>query len=346
MNRKIVDLRSDTVTKPTPQMYEAMKSAPLGDNVLDGDPTVKKLEKLAAEKVGKEAALFVPTGTMANQVAVASLIQPGDSILVGEENHLIHYEVGGPAIIANALTLTVPSENGTMDPDDLEKRILKYELHTPQSTLLCLENTHNRGGGTIIPQDYMAQYDKIAKKHDLKIHMDGARIFNAAVSQNIDVSEITQYVDTVSFCLSKGLGAPVGSMVCGSKEFINKAQRWAKRLGGGMRQSGVIAACGIVSLEHHIEKLAEDHRKASVFAESINQLPGLSVNLANVQTNIVMVDSELPAIKWVQALSNEGILFTAFGENRMRIVFHSDISEKGLQQAIGAFESGAKTIGA
>src|SRR5471030_2880547 len=258
-SRNFVDLRSDTVTRPTPVMFEAMHAAPLGDDVLGDDPTVIELEELAARMTGKEAALFVPSGTMGNQIALASHCDPGDAIIIEEEAHIIYYEVGGPALLAGVVTFTLPSTRGVMDPSNVERHILKRDLHTPGTTLLCLENTHNRGGGSIIPIEIMRQYREIAEPRGVKIHLDGARVFNAAVALGVPVSHITEHVDSVNFCLSKGLRSPIGSLLCGSNEMIAKGRIWRKRLGGGMRQAGILAACGIVSLTQMVDRLADDH---------------------------------------------------------------------------------------
>jgi threonine aldolase len=216
-------------------------------------------EQLAAQMVGKEAAVFVPSGTMGNQMAIATHTKPGDAIIVEEEAHVIFYEVGAPAVFANVLTWTLPSDRGVMDPSEMRRRITKRNIHTPGTTLICIEDTHNRAGGTVIPLDVLAEYRKVGDEFGIKIHVDGARIFNAAVAQGVHVSEITKHVDTVNFCLSKGLRAPVGSILAGPAEFIDAARFWRKRLGGGMRQAGILAACGIISLTKMVVRLAEDH---------------------------------------------------------------------------------------
>ncbi|MEZ0325863.1 MAG: GntG family PLP-dependent aldolase [Fimbriimonas sp.] len=337
--RNVVDLRSDTVTRPTPEMYDAMQSAPLGDDVLGDEPTVMKLEALAAEMTGKGAALFVPSGTMGNQIALASHCQPGDAILIEEEAHILYYEVGASALIAGVVSWTLPSERGTIDPQVVEKHVLKRDLHTPGTTLLCLENTHNRAGGAIIPLEQMAAYRKIADKHGMKVHLDGARVFNAAVALGRPVKDIADQVDSVNFCLSKGLRAPIGSLLCGSKEFIDKARIWRKRLGGGMRQAGILAACGIVSLTKMVDRLADDHARARRVAEALQSLAGISVDMDSVQTNMVLVNTDQPAAQWREWLAAEGIWCFPVAANRLRLVFHGDIDDEMTERAIAGFTS-------
>ena len=335
--RFCVDLRSDTVTRPTPEMYEAMATAPLGDDVLRDDPTVIELEELTAKMTGKEAGLFVPSGTMGNQLALASHCDPGDAILIEEEAHILYYEVGAPALLAGVVTFTLPSSRGVMDPEQIEKRITKRNLHTPGSSLLCLENTHNRGGGSIIPLQTMSDYRDVADRHGIKVHLDGARAFNAAVALGVPIVDITQYVDSVSICLSKGLRSPIGSVLCGTEEFIEKARFWRKRLGGGMRQAGILAACGIVSLTKMVDRLAEDHDRAKRVARSIGNLPGLDVNLATVETNMVLVNTEAPASDWQIWLQEAGLLCFPVASHRLRLVFHGDIDDDKADLAIQAF---------
>jgi threonine aldolase len=335
----IIDLRSDTVTRPTPEMYAAIQNAPLGDDVLGDDPTVSALEKLAAEKTGKESALFVPSGTMGNQIAVATHTKPGDAMLIEEEAHILYYEVGASAVLANVVSWTLPSRLGVMDPTTVAKRTLKRDLHTPGTTLLCLENTHNRGGGTIIPLDYLAEYRRIADRAEMRIHLDGARVFNAAVALGVPVSEIAKHVDSVNFCLSKGLRSPVGSVLCGTKEFIDRARIWRKRLGGGMRQAGILAACGLVSLNDNVDRLAEDHANAKTAAHALMAIAGVSVPIDTVQTNIVLVQTERPAVQWQAALREKGLWCFPVAEHRLRLVFHADVDSEMTGRAVEIFKS-------
>ncbi|MBI1334271.1 MAG: aminotransferase class I/II-fold pyridoxal phosphate-dependent enzyme [Armatimonadetes bacterium] len=333
----IVDLRSDTVTRPTPDMYEAMMNAPLGDDVLGDEPTVSELESLAAKMTVKEAALFVPSGTMGNQVAIATHTQPGQAIIVEQEAHVIYYEVGAPAVFANVLTWTLPSDKGVMDPADIEKRITSANLHTPGTSLICIEDTHNRAGGTIIPLDTIAEYRRIADKHGLKLHMDGARAFNAAVALGVPIGDVTRNVDTVSICLSKGLRSPVGSILCGPKEFIDRARIWRKRMGGGLRQSGVLAACGLVSLTKYVDRLADDHANAQRLAVEIGKLPGLHTDPANTPTNICLVGTDRPAVEWQAMLHGRDVWCFPVAENRIRLVTHADVDSTGVDRAIEVF---------
>ncbi len=333
-----VDLRSDTVTKPTPEMREAMFSAPLGDDVLGDDPTVIKLEETAAARVGKEAGLYVPSGTMGNQIAIACHADRGDSILAEENAHILYYEVGGPAILAGVVTRTVPSVNGVMSPEAIESRIMKRSLHTPGTSLIAIENTHNRAGGTITPLSTMKEIKAIGDSHRIPIHLDGARVFNASVALGVDVKEVTQHVDSVSFCLSKGLRAPIGSVLCGSSDLIEKARVWRKRLGGGMRQSGLIAAAGLYALDHYVDRLAEDHQRARDLATRLNCLKGLSVDMATVQTNIVMVRTESAAQEWANHLEAKGVKCFAFAANQLRLVFHADVDDEGVKIVAQAFQ--------
>jgi len=336
---QFIDLRSDTVTRPTPEMYEAMATAPLGDDVLGDDPTVVQLEELAAKMTGKEVGLFVPSGTMSNQLALASHCQPGDAILIEEEAHILYYEVGAPALLAGVVSWTLPSQRGAIDPDYLDRRVLKANLHTPGTSLICLENTHNRAGGAIIPLEMMEAYRGVADKHGIKVHLDGARVFNAAVALGLPVDHITCHVDSVSICLSKGLRSPIGSVLCGSAELIDKARIWRKRLGGGMRQAGILAACGIVSLTKMVDRLAEDHSRAKRLATSIQDLPGLSLDLATVETNMVLVNTEAPATDWQAWLQEEGLLCFPVASHRLRLVFHGDIDDDKTDRAILAFQN-------
>ncbi|MBS1718476.1 MAG: aminotransferase class I/II-fold pyridoxal phosphate-dependent enzyme [Armatimonadetes bacterium] len=335
---KTVDLRSDTVTRPTKEMFDAILKADLGDDVLGDEPTVQKLERLAAEMAGKEAAVYVPSGTMGNQIAICCHTQPGDVIIAEEEAHILYYEVGAPAILANVITRNVPSIRGILDPDEVEKRVMQRSLHTPGSTLLCIENTHNRAGGTITSIERMKELNAVARKHGMKVHLDGARVFNAAVALGVPLTSIISHVDSVSMCLSKGLRSPVGSVLCGPTEFIERARIWRKRLGGGMRQAGILAACGIVSLTKMVDRLAEDHKRCRTLFAALKDLPGLTIDPETVQTNILIVQSQRPAVEWVKALGEKGVDFFPFGEYRFRLVLHADVDDAQVERAIGAFK--------
>lgn len=337
--RNIVDLRSDTVTRPTPEMYEAMLNAPLGDDVLGDEPTVSKLEALAAKMTGKEAAVFVPSGTMGNQMAIATHCRPGDAILIEEEAHILYYEVGAPGAIAGVVSWTLPSRRGVMDPEVVEKHITKRNIHTPGTVLLCLENTHNRAGGTVIPLENLAEYRRVADNYGVKIHLDGARVFNAAVALGVPVAEIAQHVDTVNFCLSKGLRSPIGSLLCGPAEFIEDARYWRKRLGGGMRQAGILAACGIVSLTQMVNRLEEDHRRTRSIASALSELPGITIDWDSVQTNMLIFKVDREADRWLDSLKSQGVWAMATSKNTIRLVLHADIDDEKMQRAIDAFKS-------
>ncbi len=332
-----VDLRSDTVTRPTPEMYAAMQTALLGDDVLQDDPTIQELERVAAEMSGKEAAMFVSSGTQSNQIAIAVHCERGSSIIAEEESHILYYEGGGPAVIAGVVSWTVPSQRGTMDPEAIEKRILTEDIHRPATSLICVENTHNRHGGAIVPTAALWAYREISDRNGVKLHLDGARAFNAAVALGVPIADITAPFDTVSLCLSKGLRSPVGSVLCGPADFMEKARKWRKRLGGGMRQAGILAACGLVSLRQMVDRLAEDHANAKLLATGLQGLNGLSTNLAQVETNMVMVETVEPAADWQARLHAAGVWCFPVAKNRLRLVTHADVSAADIQNAIDVF---------
>jgi threonine aldolase len=333
----IVDLRSDTVTRPTPEMYDAMRNAPLGDDVLGDEPTVTALEQLSSEMMGKDEAVFVPSGTMGNQIALLSWLSPGDGFLIEQDAHILYYESGGPAAHSGAVSWTLPSKNGVMDPEYVRSRILTDSIHTPGTKLICLENTHNRAGGTIVPQTYMEAFRSVADDHAIRIHLDGARVFNAAVAQGVPVAEIARYADSVTFCLSKGLSCPIGSVLAGPSQFIQRARQNRKRLGGGMRQAGILAACGIYALQYLVDRLAEDHSRAARLATEINDLPGLGVDLETVQTNMVIVRTEAPANEWQSRLEERGVRCFSVDANRLRLVTHREVDDEQIGYAAGVF---------
>lgn len=333
----MIDLRSDTVTRPTPAMKQAMVDAVVGDDVLGDDPTVIELESVSAKMLGMEAALFVPSGTMGNQIAIATHTKPGEAMIAEEEAHVVYYEVGAPAVFAGLITQTMPSERGIMDPDYVEKRIMKSNLHTPGTSLLCLENTHNRAGGSVYPLPVLARFREISDRHGLAMHLDGARVFNASVAQGIDIREISKHFHTVNFCLSKGLRTPIGSVLCGPAEFIERAKFWRKRMGGGMRQSGILAACGLVALRENIERLAEDHARAKSLANELGKLKGICTEPEKTETNIVLVHTEAVASIWQEKLADHGVACFAVASHRLRLVTHGDFDDAQLTSAIEAF---------
>lgn len=292
MVEKNLDFRSDTVTKPTPEMRQATANAEVGDDVYQDDPTVNRLEALAAEMLGKEAGLFVTSGTQGNAVSILSQTQRGNEVILEERSHIYMNEVGGLAVMGQLMARTIQGERGWIRPEDIRKSVRGENIHHPKTKLFCIENTHNSAGGVPLTVEQMKADWDVAKENDLGVHLDGARVFNAAIALDVDVKRITEYADTVQFCLSKGLGAPVGSMVVGDQETMKRARKYRKMLGGGMRQAGIIAAPGVVALESMVDRLADDHRNAKLLAEGLERL-GFKI-LNPVETNMVYIDySEL-----------------------------------------------------
>lgn len=333
----MIDLRSDTVTKPTEEMRKAMMNAAVGDDVYGEDPTVNALEKRAAEILGKEAALLVTSGTQGNQIAVLTHMQPGEEIILEQDAHLFYYEAGAVAALAGVQTRTVKGYRGQMPLADLEAAIRGNDIHLPKTGLISIENTHNRAGGAILPVHYMDEVHQLAEKYDIPIHLDGARIFNAAVALGVEVGELTRHVDTVQTCLSKGLSAPIGSILAGSKTFIEDARKVRKRLGGGMRQAGVIAAPGLIALNQMIDRLQEDHQHARVLAAGLADIDGIGVSVENIETNMVFIDTaqlQIDATAFVAELREYGILANAEGPDVVRFVTHREITEEAIKIAI------------
>ena len=339
---KIVDLRSDTVTHPTEAMRRAMYEAEVGDDVFGDDPTVNRLEVMAAQKMGKEAALFTASGTMSNLIAVLTHTQHGNEIILGSESHIFWYEVGGAAALGGVVMRTIRNDsNGQLALDDIEKAIRdKTNIHYPETTLLCLENTHNRCGGAVLTPEYTESAIQLAHDHGLKVHLDGARIFNAVVALGVPVIELTKGADSVGFCLSKGLSAPIGSLLCGNKDFIERARKKRKMLGGGMRQVGVIAAAGIVALETMIDRLAEDHANARKLAEGLRRINSITVTQEKVPTNIVMFDlaPSLPVDRFVAKLVSAGVKFTSRGGNSFRAVTNRMVNAVDIEYVLTQIE--------
>jgi threonine aldolase len=338
---KRIDLRSDTVTVPTPEMRRAMFEAEVGDDVYGEDPTVNQLEQEAAALLGKEAALFVPTGTQGNQVAIMTHTSRGDEVIVEADSHVFYYEVGGIAALSGCQVRPLKGFRGAMDPNEVEAAIRTENIHFPRTALICLENTHNRSGGCILPQENVVAICEVAHRHSIPVHMDGARLFNAAVAQGKPAAELAAPVDSVMFCLSKGLAAPVGSLLVGSREFISRARKNRKLLGGGMRQAGILAAAGLVALRTMIDRLAEDHANARRLADGLSLISGLQVERETVQTNMVMVDildSRWEATVLSGALARAGVLCNAVGPRRIRLVTHKDVTAEDVAEALDRME--------
>jgi len=330
-----IDLRSDTVTRPTPGMMRAIADAELGDDVFRDDPTVLKLEKRVAELFGKEAALFVPSGTMANQVAIRAHTEPGHEIICHEASHIYQYEGGAPFALAGCSIRLLPGDRGFFTAKQVGQSIRPDDVHFPRSRLVVIENTHNRGGGSIWPDDMIAEIAKTARQHDLRMHLDGARIMNAAVASGIAPSKTARHFDSTTICFSKGLGAPVGSAVAGSQDFIARCLRFRKMYGGAMRQAGLLAAAALYALDHHVDRLADDHRNAKALADGLAAIDGLTVTPP--ETNIVYFDVE-PAMgsaaDVANALKDAGVRLVAVACQRLRAVTHLDVSASQIEQAI------------
>jgi len=338
---KIIDLRSDTVTLPTPAMRKAMYEAELGDDVMGEDPTVNRLEALAAEKVGKEAALYVPSGTMGNLVCILSHCQRGDEVILGDQAHTFIFEVGAASVLGGLQVHTVPNEpNGMLVPQNVIDAIRGENVHFPPTALVCLENTHNKCGGWALTLEQMDSVCLPVKERGIPVHLDGARIFNAAVALEVDVKELTRNVDSVMFCLSKGLCAPVGSMVAGSEEFIRRARKNRKMVGGGMRQAGVLAAAGIVALTEMVDRLVDDHSNARVLADGLEGMEGLRREQHGVRTNMVfftLVTDRMTPPEFRSALEEEGVKVGYYGKGVFRAVTHHGIEQEDIHLALGAF---------
>lgn len=335
---RIVDLRSDTVTLPSDEMREAACDANLGDDVFGEDPTVNRLQEYAAELMGKEAALFVSSGTMGNLVCMLTHCRRGEEVILGDCSHIFLNECGSIATVGGIHPRTVKNQaDGTIRLEDIESAIRGDNDHWPRTRAICLENTHNRCFGAPLTAEYMVSVKDLAKSRGLAIHLDGARIFNAAVALGVDVKEFTRHVDSLSFCLSKGLAAPVGSVVCGTKEFIAEARRNRKLLGGGMRQVGIIAAPGIVALDKMVARLAEDHTNARRLAEGIEQIPGLSIDASQVKTNIVyfdVVNEKITVERIIAGFEKRGIKALPTGPARLRMVTHYGIEAEDIDRTI------------
>jgi threonine aldolase len=318
-------------------MRRAIYEAELGDDVFGEDPTVNKLEQLAAQVTGKEAALFTSSGSMSNLIAVLAQTHPGDEIILGSEAHMLWYEVGAAAAFGGVLMRTIPNnDDGTIDLSKIQQTIRSKSLHFPPTTLLCLENTHNRCGGAVLTHEYTKRACELAHQHGLRVHIDGARIFNAAVALNTTASELVEPADSVCFCLSKGLSAPIGSLLCGKTEFIDKARKTRKMLGGGMRQAGVIAAAGIVSIEKGIARLTEDHSNAKRLAQGLKRIPGIRIDIKRVETNIVIFKppSNISAQDFIKRMGEVSVRFTYLGESTIRAVTNRMVNASNIDEVL------------
>jgi len=331
-----IDLRSDTVTRPTPAMRDAMLTAELGDDVFGEDPTVNRLQERVAELLGKEAALFVPSGTMSNQVCVKAHTQPGDELLCEATCHIYNFEAGGPAVLSGVMCRTLEGDYGILDVSQLDGKIRPANDHLVRTRLVCLENTHNRGGGRVYPLEKIQAISGWAHQQGLVVHLDGARLWNAVVATGIPAGEWARHCDSVSVCFSKGLGAPIGSALAGPREFVNRARRIRKLFGGGMRQAGVAAAAALFALEHHVDRLTDDHRHAQVIAQAIADTPGLRLDPPDVETNLIWfeVDAELGTAREVAAaLKERGVLVHTAGPQTIRACTHLDVSAAQAERA-------------
>jgi threonine aldolase len=335
---RTVELRSDTFTLPTESMRAAMAAAEVGDDVWDEDPTIHRLQQRAAEMVGKEASLFVPSGTMGNLCALLSHTQAGEEVIVEGDSHIFHSEVAGASVVGGLQLRPLESEDGRLQPEQVRLAIREPDIHQPRTGLLCLENTHNRRGGTCLSPGQTKALSAVAHDAGFPVHLDGARVFNAAVAQRIDVRTLTAPVDSVMFCLSKGLSAPVGSMLAGSRDFIERARRMRKMLGGGMRQAGVVAAAGLCALNEMVDRLAEDHANARRLAEGLQGLPGIDIDLLRVETNMVFGDCHPPltATAFIDRCREVGVLLDQASAYRWRMVTHRGVSVEDVDYAVDA----------
>ena len=345
MAHDVVDLRSDTLTLPTPAMRDAMARAEVGDDVWGEDPTVQRLEAMSAALMGKEAGLFLASGTMGNLVSVVAQTTPGQEIVLDADSHIFNYEVGGSAVVGNVQTRPIKTERGFLSPAQVAEAIRPSNVHIPITGLVCVENTHNRHGGTLCTPEEISAVAAVAHRAGVPVHLDGARLFNAAVALGRPTREFAAHADSVTFCVSKGLSAPVGSVVCGTREFIARARRVRKMVGGGMRQVGVLAAAGIVALEQMIDRLAEDHANARRLADGVAALPKIRIDLARVQTNIVIffVDRPGGADELVAGCLARKIKIHAIGPTSIRCVTHKDVDDADIERALEALAEITRT---
>ncbi len=342
---RMIDLRSDTITRPTPAMRQAMANAEVGDDVFGDDPTVQQLERRTAEILGKEAAVFVPSGTMGNQLAIRAHTEPGDEIILEANAHLYFYEAGAPAALSGVMCRCLTGQRGLFAATDLEAALRPANIHFAPTRLVCVENTHNRGGGSIWPLDQIAEVARAARERGLRLHLDGARLWNASVATGIPERDYAMHFDSVNVCFSKGLGAPIGSALAGSREFIERARRFRKQFGGGMRQVGIIAAGALFALEKHRQRLAEDHANARVLAEGLSRLNGIEMDPATVQTNIVIFHvNNGNAAELVARLKAEGVWVLSTGPSAIRAVTNLEVSADDIVRALAVVERVVKDL--
>jgi threonine aldolase len=342
----MIDLRSDTVTMPSDEMREIMSKALVGDAVYGEDPSVNELQDFTAELLGKEAAIFLPSGTMGNQLGLKINTKAGDEVIVENDAHIYYYETAGPSIISQVQLRVIPSDSGMPDLNKIESCIRPDIYYFPKTTLICLENTHNRHGGTVIDLDYIKDVKMLADKYGIKMHLDGARLWNASVETGISMKEYSEAFDTINICLSKGLGAPIGSLLVGSKESITMALKWRKILGGGMRQAGIIAAGGLYAIKNNFDKLKDDHENAKLFGNEINKCDYIDCDLGKVQTNMVIFEciNGMISSKLHDELITDGLLVHEVGDNKIRAVFHLHITKEIARTASEIVISTAKKI--
>ena len=332
----LIDLRSDTVTRPTKGMLAAMSAAEVGDDVFGEDPTVNRLETRVASMLGMEAAIFVPSGTMSNQIAIRCHTVPGDELICEVNNHIFQYESGAPAALSGVMCQTMVGENGVIDVPDLQGLIKPDADYAARTRLVCLENTHNRGGGKVFPLENIERISKWARTNSLTMHLDGARLWNAIVATKVPLKMWTQHFHSVSVCFSKGLGAPVGSALAGSKEFIKRARRIRKMFGGGMRQAGILAAAANYALDHHIDRLADDHANAQRLADMVSDLPGVTLASPRIDTNLLFIklDAKLGTAAQAQtSLQEQGVLALPTAVQTLRFVTHLDVNREQIEHA-------------
>jgi threonine aldolase len=333
----MIDLRSDTVTQPTEEMRKAMFRARVGDDVFGEDPTVNLLQEKISELTGKEAALFVASGTMGNQVCINVHTQPGNEIIVERNAHLYNYESGAPGLLSGVQIMPIPGQRGSFTLEQVREVIRPFNVHHPRTALICMENTHNREGGTIFPLDEMTKISRFARESGIKLHLDGARLWNASVATGILIRQYCELFDSVSMCFSKGLGAPVGSIISGSRDFIDKAHYYRKVYGGGMRQAGILAAAALYAVEHHIKRLEEDHTRARMLGEFIATVPGIEFDADSAQTNIIIFNVKNTGYSGQQVidrLQQSGIKMLTFAGTKIRAVTHLHITDQDIKNTI------------